>query len=243
MAFFSDANQKRITGLSTVDPSFGTYARFWASSKFMQCKCDYGYEGSDCSLRMCPKGDDPNSKCEEDLGIDEQIIKCTYTNDNKPKYIALEFESSNNAKFVTRPVDIYTQSRGSKNNGIQVSVQTALAEMPNFVVPKVSVKVNVSTPGTTVFIVRFDDARTTGKQKLLKAITTDSCASGGFPRFVNGNNANVQCEATKRVDLGTTKARENIECSGRGICNRKKGTCTCFNGFRGLACSQIAQAM
>lgn len=29
---------------------------------------------------------------------------------------------------------------------------------------------------------------------------------------------------------------ENIECSGRGLCNRNAGTCTCFAGFSGIAC-------
>jgi hypothetical protein len=28
----------------------------------------------------------------------------------------------------------------------------------------------------------------------------------------------------------------NIECSGRGACNRKEGTCGCYEGYHGLAC-------
>jgi hypothetical protein len=31
----------------------------WDASKIWSCECDRGYEGYDCSLRKCPKGDDP----------------------------------------------------------------------------------------------------------------------------------------------------------------------------------------
>lgn len=31
----------------------------WEADMVMTCICDWGYMGGDCSLRMCPKGDDP----------------------------------------------------------------------------------------------------------------------------------------------------------------------------------------
>jgi len=31
----------------------------WDDFSLMGCACDWGYTGPDCSLRMCPKGDDP----------------------------------------------------------------------------------------------------------------------------------------------------------------------------------------
>lgn len=31
----------------------------WEADMVMTCICDWGYTGGDCSLRMCPKGDDP----------------------------------------------------------------------------------------------------------------------------------------------------------------------------------------
>lgn len=38
----------------------GSYAYTnWEADMVMTCICDWGYAGGDCSLRMCPKGDDP----------------------------------------------------------------------------------------------------------------------------------------------------------------------------------------
>ena len=31
----------------------------WDAHKIQQCTCDPGWEGTSCSSRMCPKGDDP----------------------------------------------------------------------------------------------------------------------------------------------------------------------------------------
>ncbi|GMF16079.1 unnamed protein product [Phytophthora lilii] len=49
----ADDYHKRIGG----DPAI-TY-ELWDQEKIMGCVCDAGFEGHDCSLRTCPKGDDP----------------------------------------------------------------------------------------------------------------------------------------------------------------------------------------
>jgi len=38
----------------------------------------------------------------------------------------------------------------------------------------------------------------------------------------------------------TDKAHQYIECSGRGICNSKIGTCSCAIGFTGSACERLS---
>jgi len=41
-----------------VDYSSSEY-NLWDADKTMKCKCDAGYDGPDCSLRLCPVGPDP----------------------------------------------------------------------------------------------------------------------------------------------------------------------------------------
>lgn len=36
-----------------------TYTNIWDADKLYGCVCDPGFEGGDCSLRSCRKGDDP----------------------------------------------------------------------------------------------------------------------------------------------------------------------------------------
>lgn len=35
------------------------YYKLWEATKFQRCVCDGGYDGLDCSQRVCPRGDDP----------------------------------------------------------------------------------------------------------------------------------------------------------------------------------------
>ena len=36
-----------------------SYTKVWDHDKIHGCECDVGFEGYDCSLRQCPRGDDP----------------------------------------------------------------------------------------------------------------------------------------------------------------------------------------
>jgi hypothetical protein len=49
----------------------------WDWNMVYGCVCDSGYSGYDCSLRSCPKGDDPVTTAQLD---DMQVLRCTSTN-------------------------------------------------------------------------------------------------------------------------------------------------------------------
>ncbi len=46
-------------GLPQVGGNETRYYQQWDGAKVQGCVCDAGYEGVDCSLRSCPRGDDP----------------------------------------------------------------------------------------------------------------------------------------------------------------------------------------
>jgi len=52
--------------------SFGS--QFWDADKTMQCACDRGYTGHDCSDRICPHGDDVLTSCSSESTKDKQVI-------------------------------------------------------------------------------------------------------------------------------------------------------------------------
>jgi len=48
-------------------------AHFWDADRLSGCLCDFGWTGYDCSLRTCPRGDDPSSYGQVH---DDQLLRC-----------------------------------------------------------------------------------------------------------------------------------------------------------------------
>merc|ERR1712146_193041 len=49
-----------------------------------------------------------------------------------------------------------------------------------------------------------------------------------------------ECTVKRKAADPTVANRENKECSGRGLCNRKTAECNCFDGYTGLSCDTVA---
>lgn len=50
------------------------YTTNWDANKIMGCKCDHGFSGVDCSLKICPTGDDPMTTGQVN---EMQILTCS----------------------------------------------------------------------------------------------------------------------------------------------------------------------
>merc|ERR1719267_26817 len=254
----TDANSFYYIG-QTPDSAFGTnipdYSKangastwgiHWPWLKYQQCHCDAGYEGDDCSLRMCPKGDDPETECANDLGNDKQRISCTFAKaaaggaDLTKGFIYLRFADQFNGVYDTRPILIDVTKTADQ---VANSIQDALEALPNFAIPQVEIDVNLANAATPVIDVEFTDGHNTGKQPLLEVKDHAPCESGSQPKFekvttVSGAVADITCTVA-RIPLSNNDYKEHATCSNRGICDQSTGLCNCFDGYFGSACDNV----
>ena len=91
-----------------------------------------------------------------------------------------------------------------------------------------------------IFDVTFTSDGTSGQQPLLECIyNANYNKPGAWPRMGNlaTTDTSVESCVVQDIYLGTQQYAEHAECSNRGTCDSGTGTCSCFEGFTGEACS------
>jgi len=254
---FAVDTHPRIGGASA-----NTYAA-WDQEKIVGCKCDPGWEGHDCSARMCPKGDDPLTTGQAEM---KQIIKTDCITTMYLTYYDPYGESWTTAAINAVPGTAITNAGDGAT--FCSRVQTALRRLPNRALDTVTVAYSSAEPfvlartagsnvhtegsGTTSSngvignyyqcIVTFPSTPgTTGLQHSLGCTVTPHNVAGMQP-ITTGDSAytcTVQ-ELSSITSAGATthKLTELAECSNRGTCDSSTGKCECFSGHKGTACEK-----
>lgn len=213
--------------------------------KYQQCHCDAGYEGDDCSLRMCPKGDDPETECGNDLGNDKQKITCTFAANPAggtltKAFLHMRFKDQFNGVYDTRPILLDVANLDDDENAN--SVQDALEALPNFAIPEIEVDFEPKNAGKTIvdITVEFTDGHNTGRQSLLEVYSKSECSDGAQPLFESVVAAgDVSCAVERLSKPEEDNYKEHVTCANRGICDQSTGLCNCFDGFFGDACDNV----
>ena len=212
--------------LSTDAVAFGTQK--WDQNKHHVCICDRGWEGTACSQKICPRGDYAMTLLpdyEEELsGCDAQEV--LFANFSAGDHFVLVFSNFEKDKKNTYPIEFDPNS-----TRLALAIKLALQELPNELIPSVT---TLAGNGTTAVQVVFTDSHNSGNQLLLECATVSSvsfCPAGVQPLMRPTNGTCVVRHLVPESGLN-----ENMECGGRGQCDRKLGVCTCNIGTYGEAC-------
>jgi len=223
-----------------------TWGIHWPWLKYQQCHCDSGYEGDDCSLRQCPRGDDPETDCKDDRGNDHQKLTCEFESATLTKaFFQLRFTDQFGGEYDTRPIKIdTTATTGLTADQNANSIQDALEALPNFAIPEIEIDVTQTDKKKPIISVEFTDAHNTGKQNMLEFMARAKCESGSQPLFrvtnTDATKGDIKCTVSREAPKPADSIyRESATCSNRGICDQSTGRCNCFDGYFGLACDHV----
>lgn len=162
---YFDGSVKGLDGFVTpgIHDSFGIgfkakADRMWESKKLMHCVCDGGWSGPDCSLRLCPRGNDPvHQRLNRADILKNHIQNITmyaagpYANGNESTIdefygstFALSFTSQLNETFTTIPIEVKRMdSLTDTENKLAQSIKFALEALPMKICPQVFINLTM----------------------------------------------------------------------------------------------------
>ena len=193
------------------DPGSGevfTYTNNWDSHKIYGCRCDDNYDGYDCSLRLCPNGDDPMTGNGADVEgnraqkNDQQKVTC--------KAGGGTFTLTFRGKTTTH----------IPYNGNAQDIQTALEALPTLGVGHVVVLLSGAQACT-----ESGAAATSFTVEFLQNF-------GNLPLMVGDRSLLFNLNAVSGITIlsvskQTTGTKEFSQCSNRGFCDTTSGYCVC----------------
>lgn len=157
----------------------------WEIDRIQVCVCDGGWTGADCSQRICPFGDDPETVCAYNqrqvqkvtLEFESQLGTGSVYNDE----FILGFNTLDGSTFWTPMIsDFFT---GNSDN-----VETALKSLPQYAVDDVTVSLETATATTVEYHVTMSGRTLSGNQNLFLCPTNANgsygcVAPGCRPKF------------------------------------------------------------
>jgi len=212
-----DADHSRVDGVETAF----TY-NLWDSDKNQACVCDPGYTGPDCSLRECPRGDDPLSALAKDCGgatcrVETQTILFDDDGaDSQTGTFTLSFQEWTGKTWVTASIS-FDEDADTDGATTAAAVESALEALPNDV---------------------FESVTATGSKT-----GDDITVTIQFTNNAGNINQLTSTEVSGLANLAITHATtaagngEEVECSYRGLCDYETGLCKCFKGYWKDDCS------
>jgi len=193
----------------------------WDFDMVQGCHCDKGYTNFDCSLRTCPYGADPMIEGGTGGTFEVQELQC-FATDDAPRF-RLGFRGGDTlTRLHTSREGRYTTPWISPD-ATPDEVQSAMNAIDS--IGEVNVTyTDPSLPACTIgglnrIVITF--LSDFGNLPDLKPEFDNPAISISKKFQVNTDGAGLSVKGTKT----------NLECSGRGTCDRSNGQCKCFKGY------------
>jgi len=232
----------------------------WDADKTQTCLCDAGFSGPDCSLRSCPRNNDPLATGARWCGgapCGWEIQSVTLADAGATTYSISYTDSANGTYTVYATVDVSAAPNGFVAPAAQATtapganttagvLQAALRALPTGALQRVEVYPEgdaTVTPGadkTRTFAITF--VGVAGDQAPLIVAPYAGAGALWYNPDSPVYNPTFRVEAARAVVEVRVGTYEEIECSGRGLCDRSSGMCGCFSGYTGEAC-QLQNAL
>ncbi|KAJ0408990.1 hypothetical protein P43SY_002869 [Pythium insidiosum] len=183
----------------------------WDRQKIRSCLCDPGFFGFDCSLRECPRGDDPNTY---DDTIERQLVQCIATGGT----FTLTFRDQTTASIPF--------------NANAAAIKAALEAVVAGLLVDVSIVGGVTACSIANTLIRIDFTSELGSPPALKA------SRASLRDSVNGNGQDgsgtvvIATGGTALLGQNSIRGtRERAFCSNHGKCDFSTGMCSCDKGW------------
>lgn len=184
-----------------------TYGTIWDAHKISGCVCDPQFTGYDCSLRVCPNGDDPLTPNQVNA---VQLVRCI----------------ANTGTFV-----LYYKgypSRTIKYSDNADALKAALLGIP--ILTDVAVtfsQVDSTVCSTDANIISIEFLEQFGVQPPLVAVLDAAMAVSGQVS-ISADGVSAFTDFSGSTFLSVVGTKEQDSCAFRGICSVADGTCLCF---------------
>jgi hypothetical protein len=219
--------------------------RTWDGQAVYGCNCDVGWEGHDCSLRSCPKGDDPLTYGQK---REVQLLRCRGTvgsfelgfRQAKTGPILYNVSAAQLEEAIESMPNVGDVTVEFNNNtfAIESEVTTVINATPGFYNNFTNYSYHTefcNRDGTNYATVTFEsalndlpDLKVDYSQLIDDTDGISELGSGFIELATDGSTlSHAHGNFSIRSVRGT---RENKVCSGRGLCDHTTGRCQCYAG-------------
>jgi hypothetical protein len=199
----------------------------WEKKQSFLCRCDFGYSGGDCSQKLCPKGDDPETTGQNYSSYQLNVTSTSGHLGGTVRLFFQGFETTFNAHGSLESSD---------------SCKTFLLKLNNLDTVTCTQGTVDSSTGGVVYSFTITSFPVRPEHNNLYFHDGAPPASAFFCDTSRAKSASgsVTCAVTVDTSWGTNHF-EYLPCSRRGECDYTTGICKCATGYEGVACSTISR--